>query len=288
MTDLWVRALNVTQAGAVNATLMMAACGVLIDCVETLHTRRWYLPDGVFSWTTRRASYSWRPSGVIGAALDRILAYPYFLALTILQLVCATLIVAGVTPLLPYAVGVIVAARFLTILRIGPYGGEGADQMLMIVLAAMGLYAISPESVAGRVVVWFLAAEVMLAYLTAGAIKLRTAAWRSGDAIQSVMGTTLFGTPVLAEAVAHTRWPSLVLCWMVMAFECLFPILVFCGPEVCAATLLAGVVMHASIAMLQGLNVFFWAFVSTYPAVWITARDVHAAVGDLLQRGTAG
>jgi hypothetical protein len=61
----------------------------------------------------------------------------------------------------------------------------------------------------------------------------------------------------------------------VIVFECLAPLLVFTGPAGCLLFLSMGVLFHVGIAALQGLNLFVFAFVATYPALLLTAFDIQ-------------
>ena len=86
-----------------------------------------------------------------------------------------------------------------------------------------------------------------------------------------VMNTRSYGGPLLARAVGRRRGVSRGLCWATIAFECFMPFLVFLGHGPCLVFIAVGIAFHAGIAMTMGLNIFFWSFVSTYPALlWLS------------------
>jgi hypothetical protein len=67
---------------------------------------------------------------------------------------------------------------------------------------------------------------------------------------------------------------SRFVCWSVIGFECSAPLLILAGTPGAVAIIACGLVFHASIAMLMGLNVFLWAFAATYPALLFPAHGV--------------
>ena len=153
-----------------------------------------------------------------------------------------------------------------------PYGLSGDHQMTTIVLLGLFLASLQPENpFAQRVCLWFIGLQGVLSYVVAGWSKLSSPAWRSGQAISGVMRTNTYGNPAFAQAVQ--KWPLLALlaAWGTMLFESAFP-LVFSGwMPVRSAFLSAGILFHCQVAFLMGLNLFFWAFLSTYPAILFCA-----------------
>jgi hypothetical protein len=156
------------------------------------------------------------------------------------------------------------------------FGGDGADQMMMIVAA--GLLAVvatptdSPWHDAGF---WFIAAQSCLAYFTSGVSKAVAPKWRSGEAVNSIMRTSTYGHQSVRNLlVAHCRL-AFVFAWAVIAFECLFPLALLAPREVLIAALAAGVLFHIVNAVIMGLNDFVPAFLATYPALWLVHTQLH-------------
>lgn len=153
------------------------------------------------------------------------------------------------------------------------YGGEdGADQMLSIISTALaaGLLLDLGTSTDGldALALYFVGAQGCLAYATAGIAKLVSPQWRSGAAIRGVLATRTHGMSAPAHLVR--RWPLLAVtaCWTTIVFEAAFAV----APVLPGAALLVlfGVAasFHAVVAVTMGLNGFFWAFITTYPAIW--------------------
>lgn len=100
-------------------------------------------------------------------------------------------------------------------------GGDGAEQLAAIVLVAAVLAALpvpSPTRV-GSLAVGFIAAEVGLAYLTAGVAKAISPMWRSGAAIPAILATHTHGHPVAAALLADRPRLSRFVCWSVIAIK---------------------------------------------------------------------
>jgi hypothetical protein len=148
------------------------------------------------------------------------------------------------------------------------YGEDGSDQMLTIVAAGLLSFALLPESTPWRPIgLWFIAAQSVLSYTAAGISKLAAPLWRNGRASLMIFRTETYSNPTVAHMLERSRAAQIALAWTTILFECLFPLALF-APMPVAVTLLAlGFVFHLANAFVMGLNVFFWAFVATYPAV---------------------
>jgi hypothetical protein len=147
-----------------------------------------------------------------------------------------------------------------------PFGLEGAEQMTLIVLATLAIASVAPANRNIQTAcLWFIALQACLAYVTAGIAKARKESWRDGEFLASYLRTEMYSRPVLSRLglTSHAIRPLSV---AVIAFECGF-ILSLAGTRIAIVILAAGVAFHLANALITGLNIFFWAFVSTYPAV---------------------
>jgi len=159
-------------------------------------------------------------------------------------------------------------------------GSSGAEQLTMIVLMTFALVVVAGGGSAAREIGdAFIAAQLVLAYFASGVSKLASPVWRRGEAMRGVLSTEGYGVPALARILlAHPRLDELM-CWSVIAWEVTFPIVLIVPRHVMIGVLAAGVVFHASCALLMGLNRFLWAFCGCYPAVWVTAAHFHEMIG---------
>jgi hypothetical protein len=150
-------------------------------------------------------------------------------------------------------------------------GGSGAEQLTFIVLVTFGLVMLAggTES-ARRVGDVFVGTLVVLAYFASGASKAASPIWRSG-ALAGVFATENYGLISFGRLLAKFPKADLLLCWSVIIWECLFPIVLVAPKPLIIVILAIGVAFHVSCAFVMGLNRFVWAFCGCYPSVWVTA-----------------
>jgi hypothetical protein len=143
----------------------------------------------------------------------------------------------------------------------------GSDQLKVVVLSGLTIAALDPAL--ATVGLAYVAAQTILSYFVAGVVKLIEPTWRSGEAIDRLTALPRYGVPTrVASAMTRVARP---LAWGVMTFELLSP-LAFSGPRAAAVILATAAGFHAVNAAALGLNRFFWAWVSAYPAVlWASA-----------------
>jgi len=149
------------------------------------------------------------------------------------------------------------------------YGGEdGSDQMMSIISVAFaGGLLLGFNNRSAAFCIYFIGSQACLAYATSGICKLVSPQWRSGFAIRGVLATRSYGTQRWAKVVQSSPLLALAACWGTIVFETAFilapilsgtPLIILCS---------VAVVFHATIAVIMGLNGFFWSFLATYPAI---------------------
>jgi hypothetical protein len=74
---------------------------------------------------------------------------------------------------------------------------------------------------------------------------------------------------------------SKLVCWCIIIFECVFPILIFTGIQSTVFFILVGMIFHFSISIFMRLNSFFWSFIATYPALLFFAAEFQNFVGSI-------
>ena len=113
--------------------------------------------------------------------------------------------------------------------------------------------------------------------IVSGVPKLRSEVWRSGNALIDLMSTTHFGNKKLYDSLNQHNNLSRILCWLVIIIECIFWI-VFVSGGYAIFILIIGITFHGIIAMVMGLNKFFFAFISPYPAIWLCSQILSNTV----------
>ena len=254
--------------------LRVAAVGIVIDVLEHLTDRRRFADDGLYAWTILRRRLD-RAPWLRGAA-DALCAgarRPVIVLGARLIAVAAVAALPAGSIAFALALTVLLATQLYHFLRRAGHGIYGADQMNLIIIATAWLAIVADGSPAGlRLGLWFVVAQSCLSYYINGAAKLASRSWRSGRAIPAVFSTFTGGHAGLHRFFApRPRW-SLVVAWGTIAFECAFPLVLLVPDPLRLAILAAGVVFHASIAFTMGINLFVWAFVAPYVAMWTVTR----------------
>lgn len=259
-----------TLAEAAHLSTILVMIGIVIGDVEFLAQPGQLRGAGFYSWEVLRTTRPWTAVGRTAAIADRVLDAPAVLALFAAQLMAGALAIAGLGPIAIW-IGVTLTVNLVFHLR-NTYGLDGSDQMQTIVLASLLLFYLAPTETARAAAICFIGAQAVLSYLTAGFAKAISPVWRSGEAVRGVLNTSSYGGPLCARVVTCHPELSRVACAGTLVFECGLPLLVFVSPTACAVFLTAGIAFHVGIASTMGLNLFFWSFVSTYPALYVLSH----------------
>ncbi|QKW53635.1 hypothetical protein [Streptomyces buecherae] len=254
--------MTLTTAEALRAVEVLAAIGMLITSVEFLARPTLFGPTSLASWDILHLSHRSR------LRQGRLLAYPSVLVVLAVRSAAAAVLIPWPLPAPAHAatLATVVLTSVLLQLR-GPYGGEGSDQMLLLVFTVLALTALHPHTSTMRLSLYFLAVQSALAYFTSGIYKAASPVWRNGSALAGILGTRCFGHPRLAVLATAYPAPTAWTARAVIVFETLFPLVLLTPSPALPLFLAGGVLFHLTCAVAMGLNVFFWAFTATYPAL---------------------
>jgi len=262
-------------ASAAEWSLVFVSIGLLVGGAESLAARGDLLA-GTYSEGVLAAFIS-RGSGVrrFPSIATR---FRYAVAIQIVQLVCVVLCVAFSTARV-WLLGVVLITHLVR-MRCSPVGLGGSDQMTTVVLVGLVVFFSDPGSEVGHAGLIFVAAESCLAYFVSGFAKLMCPIWRSGRASAGILTTRSFGHRYAGPFVERHGNLARVADWGTISFEMLFSVGLLVGGTPLLAILVAGGLFHYGVAVLMGLNDFFWPFVSTYPALLYTSVLLvgHSAV----------
>jgi hypothetical protein len=251
------------------AAISLAAISAAISSLEFLWTQSEFV-DGVFAERVVRS----RPFGIVGRRFDELRKFLFRPNLARVA-VCVRLASSGVLFVgmashelsVAALLGIAFAGIFLSYRNL--IGGDGADQMTVIVILGLLPIAIFPHDVEIRwICAWFVSLQSVLSYLTAGIAKLVSPQWRSGRCLLPILRTSGYGYAPFAKRLEGLPNANGLLSWGVIIFEISFPfVLLGCKP-LTITILVSGVVFHGFNAAVMGLNCFFWAFLATYPAIY--------------------
>jgi hypothetical protein len=254
---------------------VLVMIGVAIGDIECLSQPAQLKSSGFYSWEVLRTLRGWTVRGPLATSAGWLFESPAVLWLFGAQLAAASLAIVGVRPIAPW-IAIALVVNLLFHLR-NQHGLDGSDQMQTIVLASLLILQLSPTETARIAALCFIGGQSVLSYLTAGIAKAISPTWRSGGAVAAILRTTSYGGPVSARVFADRPALSEFACYGTLVFECALPLLVFVSPGACLVFIAIGVAFHASIAATMGLNLFFWSFVSTYPALYAISHLVSVS-----------
>jgi vitamin K-dependent gamma-carboxylase-like protein len=258
-------------ARAYRIVAAIAGTGVFWITLRHLALWRWFRPDGV---------YPWRLPGERAATGRRqrphlLLEHPGLTAVLFVRGAAAawTAVAAatGAPERLP--VTLLLAATLIKKWRL-PLISEEAEVMNVMILFPLFFHTWAPhDDVVARAGLWFIAAQVCLAYFGAGFSKLRSASWRSGVALAQILDGSLVRNPRLGRLFNGGAAGKLA-CWGTIALELAFPFAPLLPQPALFALLGAGAAFHLAIAATFGLGSFLWAFLATYPAVIFVNAEI--------------
>jgi len=249
---------------------------VLIDSFEKISIYKEYLAGGLLSWSLlRKNSFFTSRSESFRNFTDIIFpARPWMFLMALRIFCCVGLLVSPPdSPLLGFSYAVLFIIGALMNLRNLAYGAETENRFSLIIIGALLLRSLLPTDVVTLAALWFIALQVCLSYLTAGVSKLKNLSWRKGNGFQDV-ATSYELVPVkkINDFFEEHKGLSLLINWLVIVFECAFPVVLFASPVVLWNFLVAGIILHTAIAFGFRLGKFFWIWVATYPALIFIAQ----------------
>ncbi len=260
---------------AIHIAVVCAAVGMIVTTSELLWawSRGHYDSSGIWTWAIAKEAYSARAA----AALRPLMSNE-----SVLLMLGARVVAAASIPLL-YGLGYPAVAPMMMLVAIlcfmqlrSRWGGEGGDQMTVLVLIAALVADLAP----GRPVVvnsaaLFIGAQITLSYLASGTAKLFGPLWRSGGALGEIMNHYTFGHAPFARLLARYPLIGKVMCRGVIAFQITFWVFYLLPMPYALAYPVAGIFFHAGIAYFMRLNLFIPVFIGTYPCLFFTHEFVR-------------
>ncbi len=260
-----------------------AGVSVAVSAAEWFVARRAFADDGVLGWPLLCQRSRLRGEGPVARTLGALFSARGFAGLQIARLLAGLALVFAVAdPVVrPAALFLATVAAGLTNLRQFGVGVIGGDRMRLVVLGALTLREIAPDStLVANAVLWFIAGQCALAYGTSGLLKWRrTPEWRQGTAVGLLLRAKFMGDAGLAAwLLAHPGFNRAVT-WGVLLLEVGFPLALLGGPPVAAGFVGGAFLMHMGIGHFMGLTPFLWAFLASYPAVLFVSSQVWNWLG---------
>lgn len=156
------------------------------------------------------------------------------------------------------------------------FGGDGSDRMNIIVLTVIFISSIfSENTVIVKYGIYFIGAQTTLAYFVAGVSKLKSTSWRNGKGLRGLLNTNTYSYKFISHYINKNKLIPIILSWMVIIWEFLFPLSFFFNEHVFLAFLCTAFTFHLGCAIIMNLNSFIFSFVATYPCLYFIYLDLN-------------
>ncbi|MGS0686499.1 hypothetical protein ACVBEQ_15360 [Nakamurella sp. GG22] len=152
---------------------------------------------------------------------------------------------------------------------------EASDFLQLFTISALSLGTLAPALFDLRRTTILIAIGALMSYEIAGLAKAFSPVWGSGKALKSILGADTFGMPRIALTRAFARAAKPIE-WIVTTLECTFFLAIALPPSFGLIILALGGLMHISIAMIMGLNVFQWSYVACYAPIYYLNLTIHS------------
>jgi hypothetical protein len=168
--------------------------------------------------------------------------------------VVGSYVVSGIACLVCLVIGYLLAVRH-------PFGRDGADEMLSLLLVALGVAFLVPSQTVKLLAVLFVCIQLTLSYLVAGVAKARSSVWMRTGALGGILSTEIYGRGRGLGRWLRRHPRADVACSVgVVAMEIGYP-LVFVVPNILAVTYLGiTFAFHFGAAVFMGLTTFLLVF----------------------------
>jgi hypothetical protein len=268
--------MNLSLAQTLGLINLFLVIYLLTDSFEKIFNYKEYLAGGLLNWGLLRknSSFTSKPESFRNF-IDIIFPVRAWLFLIAFRIICGLilLVLPFDSPFLVFLYAALFMIGSLVNLRNQAYRAEIENRFSLILIGALLLRSLLPTDTVTLASLWFIALLVCLSYLTAGISKLKNGDWRSGNGFKYIV-TSHEQTPVKKINIFFEEHKILtkLINWLIILFECAFPIAVFAGQIVFWCFLVAGIVLHFAIAFGLRSGKFFWICIATYPALMFVAH----------------
>ncbi len=256
---------------AVRAFELLLGFSLALQCIEYLR-----IPalDRVSDWAILRKEIPSRPA-VVRPLLDALLTPRNHRVLIVLRLALAIGLMSGGLGLAGAALLFAIALVLLLRWR-GAFNG-GSDFMTLVgltgLLIAHLVGAFMGMEFGWRAGFWYVTLQSLTSYFMSGWVKLLHPSWRSGRALPQFLDTGIYG-PLAPHSAYRKPWLARAISWTFTVWEGLFPLALL---DVRLAALFCAVasVFHFLVFRFFGLIRFFWALLTTFPAIlWCAGQPL--------------
>lgn len=250
---------------AVKTFECLGAISLLIQTAELLRLSQATTVAGVWSWPIQRADLA-HASAPTRRLFDALFEDSTLRAHLWLRALIAASLFFGSTPVTAaflFASGLVILIRWR-----GAFNG-GSDFMTLVFATALLIGNLAApflgEALAWKAALWYGCIQAVTSYFISGAIKLFSVRWRNGSALTHFLDGGIYG-PLPAHSLFRRPIVSIVCSWAFILWEFAFPLALIDGQRALLWCAVAGG-FHLLVFRYFGLNRFFWAWVTMFPAI---------------------
>ncbi|MFD0669653.1 hypothetical protein ACT80S_18175 [Ramlibacter sp. MAHUQ-53] len=244
---------------AARAFEVLLGWSLLLQSLEQLRVQA---IDRVGDWSIQRDEVPRFPRGLL-PLLDRLFQPGPYRAMLVLRALLAVALMAGLLPAAG-AVALFVIALALLLRWRGAFNG-GSDFMTLVGLTGLLL----AHAAGWRAGLWWVTLQALSSYFVSGWVKLLRAEWRTGRALPFFLDSGVYGPLPAGSLFRHPRVAQ-ACAWAFTLWEGCFP-LALLDSRLAAAFCAVAATFHFLVFWFFGLNRFFWAWMTTYPAILYAA-----------------
>jgi hypothetical protein len=250
---------------AVRALECLCAVSLLIQTSEFLRMQSIMRTGSVWDWQIQRQELAHARPWLQNLA-GFLFRPEVHRAHLILRLMTSASLLIGVN--LATSIFLFVSTVVLLIRWRGAFNG-GSDFMTVVTLTGMLIAQLAAPwtgaALGWKAGLWYISIHTMSSYFISGSVKLFDRNWRNGRALPFFLDGGVYG-PLAEDSLLRRRPVALLCSWAFILWECSFP-LVLAGPVWAALWCLVAAVFHFLVFWHFGLNRFFWAWCTTFPAI---------------------
>ncbi|MCI2229953.1 hypothetical protein MC378_12315 [Polaribacter sp. MSW13] len=240
-------------------TSLIINFSVVLDASETLYRRNQYKNDSLLSFKSLSFLTKYN-------LIQKFFLIDNFIATNIFKLIIGFI---GLFYFSPYILTIVLFLQLISFIR-HKSANSAADQMQIIILFGITIFAYDVNSVVNQASIYFIAVQSTISYVTAGYHKITSPVWRSGNAILQVMGTDTYGHIPFRDFLFRNRLIVYLLAWGTILLDFFF-FLALISPVIAMIFIALGTLFHIANAYFMGLNSFLYVFPASYPCILYTS-----------------
>ena len=262
--------LNLSLGDAIRSFEILLGWSLVLQTLEYLRIARL---DRIGDWSLQRQEVPLRPAAV-RTLLDLLLRSRWYRMMLLARLGLSLWLISGGLglggALMLFGIALVLLMRWR-----GAFNG-GSDFMTLVglsgLLIAHGVGAYTDPVLGWRAAFWYVTLQSVTSYFVSGWVKLLRPEWRSGQALAIFLDTGVYG-PLPASSLFRQPLLARTCSWAFTIWEGCFP-LALLDLRLALGFCAVAAMFHFLVFWFFGLNRFFWAWLSTYPAILYCSTQI--------------